>query len=288
MPAATPPMLHALALQSRALRAAPRLATSLARPPHEAHGRAASPVPISPIEDPADTQLFEHPTDPGVRYWLPCYRLRQTQGRYHIASALDDDGSWAVRFGLEQVPPPELLEAARLAQPLGHQREFVVRYAAAQSGIERQHLASEVSEDAAGIALTLRLTLEERDGLLRAFRSDAANARIVVTRRVEVAVPVKASAARPVWPLLSCSDATPPVPTAIARPSCARTGARKHRTGVPTMRACSSSRRADVVEDRHVPLRMQPPGPGRADPAELRVCVERAAAMNGSYPRHLH
>lgn len=194
----------ATAMQMQTLQAQRRMIIAetgtqpLAPPAPPGFERAASTLPISPSATPADSQLFEHATDAALRYWLPRYRLRQAQGRYEIASTLAADGLWEMRFGLEAVPAPELAGAAATAQVLPHRAEFAVRYVAAPSGIERRHAPASVAPDAAGTVLTLRLTQEEKDGLLRAFRSDAAGAQIAVARSIDVAVPLPASPRPPV------------------------------------------------------------------------------------------
>ena len=161
-------------------------------PPHllppRSFTRAESPCPIAPAPSLADTLIYEHATDSAKRYWLPRYRLRNSQGRYEIAIALEADGLWAIRFGLEAFPAPETAEAARGAEQLPHSLEVSVRYRAPNSNIERRLAATELAADASGHVVTLRLTLDERDSLLRAFRSDAAQTEVVVKRRFDVAV----------------------------------------------------------------------------------------------------
>ena len=150
--------------------------------------RTESPYPVAPVPSLADTLIYEHATDNAKRYWLPRYRLRNSQGRYEIAIALEADGLWAIRFGLEAFPAPETAEAARGAEQLPHTLEVSLRYRAPNTNIERRLAATELVADASGHVLTLRLTLDERDSLLRAFRSDAAQTEVVVTRRFDVAV----------------------------------------------------------------------------------------------------
>ncbi len=167
-------------------------------PPHllapRSFTRAESPYPIAPGPSLADTLIYEHATDSAKRYWLPRYRLRHSQGRYEIAIALEADGLWAIRFGLEAFPAPETAEPARGAEQLPHTLEASVRYRAPNSNIERRLTATELAADANGHVVTLRLTLDERDSLLRAFRSDAAQTEMVVKRCFDVAVQLPAEA----------------------------------------------------------------------------------------------
>jgi hypothetical protein len=147
--------------------------------------RSTSPYPICPAAIPNDNVIFEHATDPSIKYWLPRYRLRQSGGVYEIAIA-EDSGSWKMSFGLETFPAPEIEEASRTSQPLPHVLKIAVNYG---SIIVRSIDASEAIADGAGLVAAFRMALEERDALLRAFQSDAANATLAISRGIEVAVP---------------------------------------------------------------------------------------------------
>ena len=168
-----------------------RIRPELFQPEAEAapgYTRSEATHPISPVAQPSDAVLFEDGKDPAKTYWLPRYRLRRDQGRYEIAQAEEADGLFTMRFGLEPFPAPEL--AAATAQPLPHRLGVTLKYRAANSDIEKQLPAAELAPDPRGHVLTLKLTLEERDSLLRAFRSDFAGAQLVLTRAIDVAVPL--------------------------------------------------------------------------------------------------
>ncbi len=145
-------------------------------------------IPISPATKPADTLLFIDPKDTDKKYWLPRYRLRHAGARYEIVHALEADGLFTIKFGLETFPASEL--RAETAQILPHSPRMEIRYHAANTNIQKQLPAASVTADAHGYVLTLKLTLEERDSLLRAFRSDDAQTELVVMRTINVAVPL--------------------------------------------------------------------------------------------------
>lgn len=156
--------------------------------------RADAKLPISPAPQPADTLVFADPKEAGKTYWLPRYRLRSDRGRYEIVHAADADGLFTIRFGLETFPAPEL--QAINAQVLPHGPGMEIRYRAANSSIQKRLPTAEVTHDARGQVLTLKVTLEERDSLLRAFRSDEAQVHLIVMRTIQVAVPL--SIVRPI------------------------------------------------------------------------------------------
>lgn len=152
-------------------------------PEHEA------PFPISPQPAPADTVIYRDGKDPSKTFFLQRYRLRNSQGRYEISLNPESDGLWSVKFGLETYPAPEVAEAARTSQPLPHKLDGSLRYFMTGTSIEKSFPAFAVTLDSGGVVIEFRLTLEERDAVLRAFRSDAAQACLVVTRQVEVCIP---------------------------------------------------------------------------------------------------
>jgi hypothetical protein len=152
------------------------------------YSRADAKLPVSPAVQPTDALLFADAKEAGKTYWLPRYRLRSDQGRYEIAHAVEADGLFTMRFGLEPVPAPEVHAAT--AQVLPHRLGMEIRYRTANGNIEKRLPAAELAPDARGQVLTLKLTLEERDSLLRAFRSDDARTELLVMRAIELTVPL--------------------------------------------------------------------------------------------------
>ena len=149
--------------------------------------RSSVTVPISPTGRFADTVSYEDAADPTRRFWLPRYRLRTTSDdRYEIGYELVD-GVWLVRLGFETYPAEEVAAEAATASVLPHQLTMVVT---SGSSVVRTYPVGGLETDERGWTLTLRLTLEERDALLRAFTSDDERASVEVRREVTVAAPV--------------------------------------------------------------------------------------------------
>ncbi|MBX9401652.1 hypothetical protein K4L06_10030 [Lysobacter sp. BMK333-48F3] len=164
--------------------------------PGAGFARAQSPQPISPSAAPDDRCLYEDPHNPQQRYWLPRYRLRQHGGQYEVRVALGQDGLWAVSIALETYPAEEIAEAARTAQMLPLTRQASVAYRVPGTAIEQRVPAAEIQDDPrGGCMILLRMGLAERDGLLRAFMSADAQARLLVSRAFSVAVPLPAATA---------------------------------------------------------------------------------------------
>ncbi|WND81486.1 hypothetical protein [Lysobacter capsici] len=155
-------------------------------------GRGESQHPISPTQTPDDRCLYESPNNPQQRYWLPRYRLRNANGRYEITVAEGQNGLWAVSLGLETYPAPEIADAARTAQMLEVTRSASVTYRVPGTAIEQRLPAGEVQKDATGCVVMLQLSLADRDGLLRAFMSNDAQCKLVLSRGFTVAVPLPA------------------------------------------------------------------------------------------------
>ena len=151
-----------------------------------------APFAIAPQVQPTDTMIFRDGKDASKTYFLPRYRLRElptTPGRYEIAFKAESDGLWSMKFNVETYPAQEVAEAARTSQPLPHKLAVSLRYVAANTTIERKFPAIAITPDARGMVIEMRLRLEERDAVLRAFRSDTAQGCLVVTRLVDVCVP---------------------------------------------------------------------------------------------------
>ena len=149
--------------------------------------RSAVTVPISPTGLFTDTVTYQDAADPTRLFWLPRYRLRTTPDDHHEIGYELVDGLWLVRFGLETYPAPEVEADAAAAAVFPHQLTMVVT---SGSSVLRTYTVAGLDTDDRGWTLSLRLTLEERDALLRAFTSDGEQASIEVRREITVAAPV--------------------------------------------------------------------------------------------------
>jgi hypothetical protein len=152
--------------------------------------QSQAPHPVSPQPTPTDTLVYTDGADPAITFFLPRYRLRTAVARYDIAMAAEVDGQWSIAFGLETHPAPELANAARTARPMPHELMVVLRYFMANTAIEKQFPAFALNPDDNGLRVQFHMSLEERDAVLRAFRSDSAQARLDITRLCTVCVPV--------------------------------------------------------------------------------------------------
>jgi hypothetical protein len=148
-------------------------------------------VPVSPVPNPADTTLFEEAADATHKLYLPRYRLRSQGGRYEIGVTAAEDGNWRLTVGLERYPAPEIGDQVQGAGELPHTCAIFFRYGAGPSNtIEKTVDLTEMVEDAKGLAASTGLALAERDALLLALRTPAANPQLVVRRAISVAIHV--------------------------------------------------------------------------------------------------
>ncbi len=145
--------------------------------------------PIAPGDPPSDTMVFTGPADDAAASWLPRWRLRRTQSRYDIELKDAGDGIWLFAFGLEPVAAPEVAAVAAGGAPvLANTLRAEIHFQYDASTVVRAFPVDELAPDARGQVARLRLALEDRDALLRAFRSDAAAGALIVTRHITVAI----------------------------------------------------------------------------------------------------
>ena len=148
-----------------------------------------APFPICPQTEPTDTVIYRDGKDPSKTFFLQRYRLRDSQGCYEIAIKLEADSLWSMTFGLAPYPAPEVAETARTSQPLQHKTTWSLRYVMAGTTMEKEFQAFAVTPDPNGTVIEFRLTLAERDAVLRAFGKDESQARLVVMRQIDVCIP---------------------------------------------------------------------------------------------------
>lgn len=146
-------------------------------------------VPISPAPEPTDSLFFEDPANPAKKYYLPRYRLRAQGGRYEIGVVAAPDGTWRLTIGLERYPAPQLGAGVQGAAELPHAVAVSLRFGAGPAHvIEKTVDFAERREDDKGLALSVGLSLGERDAVLYALQTPAAAPRLVVRRSITVAV----------------------------------------------------------------------------------------------------
>ena len=147
-------------------------------------------TPISPISDPTDKVLFENPENPDKKSYLPRYKMRNQDGRYEIGLVYGQDGKWHLSVGLERFPAPELGNSVQGTAMLPHEIEASLHYYAGSSyAIKKTIIFNESADDEkGGVTISVGLDLEERDALLYALQTQAADPRLVISRTINVAI----------------------------------------------------------------------------------------------------
>jgi hypothetical protein len=164
-------------------------------------------LPVAPGADLADTQIFEAATG-GKRYHLPRYRLAR-----HLVNGVDQyviriersaQGDWVLRAALEKFRAPEI-PATTATEELDHDLllRLTYRLAVAGGGMTTKELPfQELGESADGLSVVgvLRFaTPAERDQALAAITTNDGAAGILVTRSVQVGIPVSPAGAPPLF-----------------------------------------------------------------------------------------
>lgn len=145
---------------------------------------AQSQAPVTGPEGLRDTALLTS-ADGSTTYYLPRYRLRRAGDVYDVRVEDGGDGRWWFRVVLDLVPADELGDAARTATVLPGPLSARLTFG---HPVAQTVGATEQGEVAGGISLGIALSLEERDALLWALKSEQ-GASLVVVRSVRVAVP---------------------------------------------------------------------------------------------------
>jgi len=153
-------------------------------------------TPISPVSDPTDEVLFEDPEYPDMKSYLPRYRMRNKGSRYEIGMNYGQDGKWRLSIGLECFPAPELCAAVQGAAMLPHEIEASLHYYAWPSYTiekEKEIIFNESADDEkGGKTISAGLDFEDRNAVLYALQTPAANPRLVIRCMINVAVKIEA------------------------------------------------------------------------------------------------
>ena len=161
-------------------------------PPVDGVPRDQVQIPISPIDPPTDTTVLET-NDPNIRYFVPTYRLatEQVGGLLQYRATVTPEGAGArLTIVLEPAQHPDIAANAPTALAVGHSLLLFLEYSPAGSGI-RKSLPMELIEVGTERHASLYLgSLEALDELYTAVTTQAPDARVVVRRVVDVAVPV--------------------------------------------------------------------------------------------------
>ena len=157
-------------------------------------GREAVRSPLSPVAEVTDSVLFEDPSDPSRKYYLPRYGLGEDnvsgQARYRASLEKDGEG-WRLVFHLVRYPAPELQDQASQASELPHDVSIILRYLVAGSEASpREAFFGEIISEGGGIMASLKIaTLAERDEIYRALTEPSYRSSLLARRKALVAVP---------------------------------------------------------------------------------------------------
>ncbi|AOY59982.1 hypothetical protein [Desulfococcus multivorans] len=151
-------------------------------------------VPICPQPEPTDTLLYSLPGDPSVKLYIPRYSLDilsvSGQQRYRIAMA-DHGGVASLTVGLVKGLAPAIQDAGRDAQEYPHEIAVSLDFLPQPPSGARKTLSfQEVTVQGAVITAKLTFaTLQERDNVFQALTQTDRQARLIVKRVIEVALP---------------------------------------------------------------------------------------------------
>lgn len=152
-------------------------------------------VPICRNFEMSDTALFDDPADAGRTYYLPRYRLatRSVSGAPQYAAAIEQRAEgWALTLFLAKYAAPELGAAAATARELAHTPAVLLRFHPLGAPTTTRELVfQDLSQAGAELRVALVVaTLPERDELIYALSELAADARLVIRRAAQVALPI--------------------------------------------------------------------------------------------------
>ena len=181
------------------------------RPPTEGIPREKLTVPISPMEQVNDEELFEEAADANKKLYLSRYRIatEDVSGKIQYRVSIEEnDQGWNLAIYLEKYPAPKIEIQSREAKEIDKTVAVILKYQLkGSSGVEKELFFQEVSNEPPGLRAVLHTaTLGERDELFRALTKIDYHTILIIRRVIRVAIPV----AVPVYPRRPPFE-TPPV-----------------------------------------------------------------------------
>lgn len=162
---------------------------------HPGLPRASMTVPISPQGNVSDDLVFESPTNPAERFYLPRYRVatRSTDRgeQFQLLLKREQDPGTRLTVVVEPFQPTEVAAVAPDARPLVHELAALLVFdIPGGAGMRREWLfADRRTLDAGALELSLTVaTLADRGELFAALTMPEAHARLVVRRSLTVAI----------------------------------------------------------------------------------------------------
>lgn len=153
--------------------------------------------PISPEAEPTDLLLYTHPTDSSKKFYVPRYWIDvQTvsgQQRYRI-SMTEQSGSSMLTIHLVKGVPEPLRDVARGADEYPHDIAISLSFLQSPPSGARKTLSfQDIHYNGSVVsASTTFATLQERDEVFRALTEFNRDARLIVKRSIQVAIPYAA------------------------------------------------------------------------------------------------
>ncbi|MFT3886761.1 MAG: hypothetical protein QM713_01165 [Arachnia sp.] len=173
----------------------PSLGEALARiKPHPGRPRTEMTVPIAPSEALTDALVFEAPSGPSPRYYLPRYALgvvaTDLGTQYQVSLTRQDPGA-RLAVVVRATMAPEVQFTAPDATPLPHDVVAVLGYELpGGGGLKREWTLSDRRELTDGIELSVTLpTLGDRDEVYQALTTTSFSSSLIVRRTCTVAIP---------------------------------------------------------------------------------------------------
>lgn len=152
-------------------------------------------LPTSPEPEPTDLLLYGHPSDPSKKLVVPRYALgaQTVSGRQEYRMAMTQQATKStLTVHLTKGPRDAIADAARNAQEFPHEIAVRLEFLRSPPYTARKILQfQEVTRNGAEVMATMTFaTLEERDEVYRALTDANQDARLIVERSIDVALPV--------------------------------------------------------------------------------------------------
>jgi hypothetical protein len=167
-------------------------------------------LPLSPEPEPTDVLLYSDSSNLARKFYIPRYVLsvQTVSGRqeYRIAMGQDASGS-TLTVHLQSVPAEPISDVARDAEVFPHDIAVRFEFLSSPPYTARKTLEfEEVTRNGAEVRASVHFaSLEERDEVYRALTDANRDARLIVQRRFDVALPQVTA------PLLPLDDAGNPI-----------------------------------------------------------------------------
>lgn len=153
-------------------------------------------VPFCPEEEISDRVLYLKDKTPSKKLYIPRYRLAEQHlaghSQYRVVMKKDGQG-WNLEVRLEKYPAPELPAPVWQLEELDHEVSIALRYRDRVSATGYELIPfNELIRTASDLKAVLNIrNLAERDRLYHLFTDPACGSELVVSRTVEVTVPLQ-------------------------------------------------------------------------------------------------